>query len=409
LARLNNISYVTEAGTGNTLTINNLADNGTFVFTDTSTVTAIAVKDAAYSATNTLNTVITSTGAVNAGILQADGVETIKVTATDTDTTAHADTLAIRGDALKTVTVSGSAGLTLSHNTDGTTVTSVDASAVAGAFGYTAPAFAAAATVTGSATAANSVTLTAAAAAVTYNGGAGADDVVIANTNSLANVINLGNGTNSLKGSTAADLSTASAGNNTVNGGSGVDTIELGTGNNTITTLAGNDVIKATNGNNTIDAGAGDDAVTVGSGMNSITLGAGADTVTLSAINANSANIYTTIADFAAGDKIQFTDQGTPTPATLGAKVTGLAVTATFSDWLDAASAGDASTNANVKWFQYSGDTYIVLDLDDAVGSAGHDGTTFTAGKDQVVKLTGLLDLSASTITAASLLTFVAA
>ena len=60
---------------------------------------------------------------------------------------------------------------------------------------------------------------------------------------------------------------------------------------------------------------------------------------------------------------------------------------------MDAATAGiTAGTGAAVvKWFQYDGDTYLVVD--------NSDNATFTNGTDFVVKFTGLLDLSAASIT----------
>jgi S-layer protein len=57
-----------------------------------------------------------------------------------------------------------------------------------------------------------------------------------------------------------------------------------------------------------------------------------------------------------------------------------------FQDYLDAAVAGDGSTNAVISWFQVGGNTYIVED-----NSAS---STFQNGGDTVVKLVGLVDLS---------------
>ena len=65
-----------------------------------------------------------------------------------------------------------------------------------------------------------------------------------------------------------------------------------------------------------------------------------------------------------------------------------LADTAAFADYLNAAASGDGGTNTIVKWFQYAGNTYIVFDNDAA--------NTFQNGvaADQVIKLTGVIDLS---------------
>ena len=49
----------------------------------------------------------------------------------------------------------------------------------------------------------------------------------------------------------------------------------------------------------------------------------------------------------------------------------------------------DAHSNGYIAWFQYGSDTYVVESLHNAVTT--HD---FQNGVDQVVKLTGLVDLT---------------
>ena len=61
---------------------------------------------------------------------------------------------------------------------------------------------------------------------------------------------------------------------------------------------------------------------------------------------------------------------------------------------------GDGTTNANLKWFNWTdGNTYIVEGLTAT--------STALAATDNVVKLIGTYDLSSSTVSAAGLFTFV--
>ena len=102
-----------------------------------------------------------------------------------------------------------------------------------------------------------------------------------------------------------------------------------------------------------------------------------------------------TIADLTAGDTIDFTavaDNGVLATDTdgLGSAIS-LASTSTLKNYLDqAAVAATAETKAILKWFQYSGDTYMVID--------NHNTASFVSGTDTVIKATGLIDLSNSTV-----------
>jgi S-layer protein len=169
-----------------------------------------------------------------------------------------------------------------------------------------------------------------------------------------------------------------------------------------ITGGAGNDTLTADSAStkaNTISGGAGDDGITGGAGADVLSGGAGADTITGNAgadtmtggagndsfvvgVSASSA-VRDVITDATAGDTITLAaglgNAFTTTAASAGAG-------ASFADLLNAATAA-ADTAA---WFQYGGDTYLV-------GSSAAD-SSFTNGTDTVVQLTGLLDLSNSTI-----------
>lgn len=320
------------------LTVSNMASGGTVSYTAAqAAASTIGVLNANTGTADVVNLSISNTGGINVNTLTVADVETVNIATDDSATTITniSHTASLTAAAVKTITVAGDAGLTLTNTA--TTVTSFDASGVTGgAVSWTTGALAANATIKGSATRANTIDTSASSKAMTFTGG------------------------------------------------TGVDTITTAGGNDTITTGAGNDVISAGAGNDTIDAGAGDDTITTGTGLDVITGGAGNDTFILS-VNANG-NTYATITDAAKGDVLQFTDKGTETFTT--AKI-ALADTAVFQDFLDAATAGDATTNAAIKWFQFSGNTYVVEDLSAA--------STFQNGADIVVKLTGLVDLSTAT------------
>jgi S-layer protein len=70
---------------------------------------------------------------------------------------------------------------------------------------------------------------------------------------------------------------------------------------------------------------------------------------------------------------------------------------ASFGDYLDIAASGDATNAPAVKYFEYLGDTYIVIDKEDGETS---DGSTFVGGTDAVVKLVGLYPSLSATFTA---------
>jgi hypothetical protein len=145
----------------------------------------------------------------------------------------------------------------------------------------------------------------------------------------------------------------------------------------------------------TITGTEGDDTFTLGN-LSVVTGGEGEDTFTVT-IPTNG-NTYSTIVDLEEGETIQFEDQGdNGTGTALGAKL-ALAPTALFADYLNAAAAGDGDTDGIGTWFQFGGDTYLVLDR------AAEN--TFQNGVDQLVKLTGLLDLSESEFSTEGLFTF---
>lgn len=435
LANLDDISKVSvSANLGQTLALTNLASGGTVTYKATQGA-ASTIGLAAAGAADVLNVAIAGTAAIAANTINVSALETVNFLTDDTAATStgieHSVTLA-DGNGTKSITIAGDAGLTLTFT--GTALTSFDASGVTdGDVTWTAGALAGAATVKGGATAdANIINLSAATAIVTYTGGANVD--TITNSNDLNNVYTLGDGANTLSAANGD-------GNNTVTGGANVDTITLGNGNNTITTAAGIDAITVGNGNNTIDsgadadtiiagngtnsitAGAGDDLITVGTGGNTILAGDGNDTITINGASAAantitggagndkivftdavaSAGVYSSVIGAAAGDSFDFSgfanDGGGLAAGALGAKIT-LGGAFSFSDYLNAAAADvNGGTDAQIEWFQFNGNTYIVVD--------NSDNATFTGGTDHVVELQGLVDLSTATQDGSYLLTLI--
>lgn len=179
--------------------------------------------------------------------------------------------------------------------------------------------------------------------------------------------------------SAAATLNTSTSGL-TVKGGSADDII----------TLKNSVLVASTNSQKfVVEAGAGNDKIVVAANGGSLTGGAGNDTfdVTLAVATAatEAGSVFVTIADLAAGDKIDFAANASgtfqTTKVTLGATVTNL----------DQALAAAIDAANEVAWFQYGGNTYVVADTDAATGSG-----TFGIG-DTVVKITGTVDLANST------------
>lgn len=193
---------------------------------------------------------------------------------------------------------------------------------------------------------------------------------------------------------TAANLAVTFVSDNvtssvTMTGGAGDDTLtsdSASTKADTINGGAGNDTITGAGGADILNGGEGNDIITGGAGADQLTGGAGNDTFVIAAVA--SGTVYDTITDLASGDIIRGVNQGTETFTTTAVTVGSNAV---FQDYLDAAAAGNGATNGAFSWFQYNGNTYVVEDLSAA--------NTFQNGVDSVVEITGLVDLSNSTLT----------
>ena len=149
----------------------------------------------------------------------------------------------------------------------------------------------------------------------------------------------------------------------------------------TVKTGSGDDTITL-DGKASVDAGAGDDTIISSAQGGTFTGGDGKDIFDVKL--ATGSDNMVTITDFVAGtDKLTFVNKGDETFAK--AEVSDAQ---SLEAALDAAAAGDGSTNGVLSWFQYGGNTYIVQDL-----SSQSD---FQSG-DIVVKLVGEHDLSGMT------------
>lgn len=143
-----------------------------------------------------------------------------------------------------------------------------------------------------------------------------------------------------------------------------------------------------------VNSGAGNDTVTMAATGGVVTTGAGKDVVKVGLAVGTTA--LTTITDFAAGDTIDFINGTNGAHSATASAVSKLTLTteSSLADAIASAFAADpAAAGADVVWFQYGGNTYVVYDANGGAGAG-------TAGTDAVVKLTGLVDLSLSTFDA---------
>jgi S-layer protein len=164
----------------------------------------------------------------------------------------------------------------------------------------------------------------------------------------------------------------------------------VATGGLTIVTGSGADVVTLGQGA-TVLLGAGNDTITTAAGASTITLGGGNDAVDahLTTVASLVTPVFTTITDtFAAGDSLVFANLGTEVFNGTAAPV---GVATTLANALDIAITAAGDTNAQIYWFQYAGNTYVV----EHTGASTNLDTT-----DVVVKLAGLVDLSTASYTA---------
>lgn len=137
------VDTITAAtGTANKygITLNNLANNGTVVLTDTGTA-LVSIKDAGTGTADVLN-LITKGAAKDVGYLQADAVETINISATETYTNSVANgdkqILVLAADTATKVVVGGEGALDLTLFHTSSKVATVDAGTNKGGLTFTA-------------------------------------------------------------------------------------------------------------------------------------------------------------------------------------------------------------------------------------------------------------------------------
>ncbi|ABB44991.1 Hemolysin-type calcium-binding region [Sulfurimonas denitrificans DSM 1251] len=153
-----------------------------------------------------------------------------------------------------------------------------------------------------------------------------------------------------------------------------------GTVAETITGGSGNDVLTTSKSGDVLIGGEGNDTLT-GTELVTLTGGAGNDIFVADTVSSN-VNSYMTITDATAGDYIKFTGADS-----FASSAVELGSTAVFQDYANEAI--NLIGANDIAWFQFDGNTYLVMDKTDT--------TVFTENQDVIVKLTGLIDLSTAT------------
>jgi S-layer protein len=181
-----NVTDIVTSAAGSTagaLTLTKMADMGTLELTGAGAGATVTMKDATGTA-DTFNVVTKmSTSSLSFGTVDVAGVETVNLTATDTNTSTttgngiQTATITLKDAALKTLNISGNAHVSLSLDAADTSLTKVDGSAATGKLTIATVAGATAATtvVGGSA----NDTLTANHSGDVLQGGAGNDVLIV--------------------------------------------------------------------------------------------------------------------------------------------------------------------------------------------------------------------------------------
>jgi hypothetical protein len=363
----------------------------------------------------------TGTAGQNSLTLELDGGQTFKSVTVTGDGLLVLNPLAnatitslVDGGAtntLATIKVGAGAFTTTVTGITDTALTAIDSTAATGAVTF------------GSATTAianNGVTFSLSAAQNSTFFSSGASDTFT--QLSGVGVVNL---TASGSSNTISALSTSAANNITANGAG--DTISVGTGNFAITATGSGDTINIASGV-VAGSGTGVSSVIVGSAatVNIGTLNtanAGADTINVTAAvtGGTTASYASTTINFVSGstivgNKISFDtnlgDVFTLLGASAAASQVNVATATSLADALNmaanftlltqvqGAAASTATLAANtgrIDWFQYGGDTYVVA-MVNSTGAAVQQ--TALDANDIVVKITGMVDLTASALAA---------
>lgn len=192
-----------------------------------------------------------------------------------------------------------------------------------------------------------------------------------------------------LNGSTAVtlvDASTMTGGLTlTANGATAGTEVRGGSGNDVLTASGENDVLKGNGGNDIFNL----------TDLTSAYGGAGADVFNF-AVNSNLTKV-SKVYEVGAGDVFNLKDNGT---AGAGAVVTKFYATGaqynpdTTTDVAGKVNAALTQTGeGEASWFNHNGNTYIVIDADDASDVAAGDADVYQAGQDTVIQIIGTFDL----------------
>ncbi len=158
----------------------------------------------------------------------------------------------------------------------------------------------------------------------------------------------------------------------------------------TVTGGSGDDILTADGSNDVLIGGAGADTLTA-TALTTLTGGEGNDKFVMA--GAIDSTVYSTITDLTAGDVIN-----TVSATAFASSKVSLAANSTFAQYLDAAivAAVAGSTTSGASWFQFNGDTFIVVEGDTTGGN------TYDTTEDSVIAITGLKDLSTSVFNAST-------
>ncbi|MCC2958629.1 DUF4214 domain-containing protein [Massilia sp. IC2-477] len=232
-------------------------------------------------------------------------------------------------------------------------------------------------------------------------------NVTDTDTTSTGGVPNVSTNTLNVDADAASTITVGGAGNLTLTLSADTKAVTLidgsaATGILSITTVASDtaattvkggsaaDVLTAMGANDVLQGGAGNDVLKVmGNVASAVTLtgGEGVDMFDVSGFQAANAGAAVSITDLAKGEKIKFVSNAN---ADFISSKVSLIAEATFDNYVtEAAKAADAATGSHgIAWFQFNGNTFIVQDVD---GNGA-----FNNNVDIIVKLTGIVDLSAS-------------
>ncbi len=234
------------------------------------------------------------------------------------------------------------------------------------------------------------VNITSTDTTTTHVAGTNTNTIAISDSSAKSIVVS-GNANLSLSSSnttiTSVDASSMTAGLTYTTVGTTAETVKGGALANSLTAHTGAVA-------DTLIGGVGADTLTTNSGLTNLTGGAGADTFVIQSAGAN-VNVYSTIVDASTSDRIKFVDVGAAGGETFAKVKLALGDTAVFQDYANLAAVGTTGAAVGaISWFQFGGNTFVIEDCSNTA--------FFVDGTDIVVKLTGLVDLSAASFNSTS-------